>query len=240
MPTMLRIAHRGASGTRPELTMGAFERALDIGVDMIELDVQLTRDRKLVVLHDRDLGRTVAGRGAVRDRSLAELQQLDAGSWFAPEYSGARVPSLAQVLDLVRGRAALNVEIKSPAADWDETADALLESLAAADLATTIVSSFAMGALRAVRERSAAARIGVLWHEPDIHNAFGHADRLAAEALHPLHRLVTARLVERARGAGLAVYTWTVNDVARMRALADLGVDGIISDFPERFASLEL
>lgn len=219
--------------------MTAFEVALEIGVDMIELDVQLTRDRRLVVLHDRELGRTVAGRGAVRDRSLAELQGLDAGSWFAPEFAAARVPSLEQVLDLVRGRAALNVEIKSPAADWDESADALLELLAGADLATTIVSSFSMGALQAVRERSADARIGVLWHEPDVHNAFGHADRLAAEALHPLHRLVTARLVERAHRAGLAVYTWTVNDLGRMRALAGLGVDGIISDFPERLASLD-
>lgn len=219
--------------------MTAFERALAIGVDMVELDVQLTCDQQLVVLHDRTLGRTVPGRGAVRDRSLAELQDLDAGSWFAPEYAAARVPALAQVLDLVRGRAALNVEIKSPAADWNETADALLASLAGADLATTIVSSFSMGALQAVRERSAAARIGVLWHQPDIHNAFGHADRLAAEALHPLHRLVSRPLLERARRAGLAVYTWTVNDVGRMKALVELGVDGIISDYPERFDRLD-
>src|SRR5215813_7211563 len=96
----LRIAHRGAAGTRPELTRPAFERALEIGVDMIELDVQLTRDQRLVVLHDRSLGRTVAGQGAVRDRTLAELAALDAGRWFGAEYAGTGVPSLDAVLEL--------------------------------------------------------------------------------------------------------------------------------------------
>ncbi len=238
---MLRIAHRGAAGTRPELTAVAFERAIELGVDMIELDVQLTRDRRLVVLHDLELGRTVPGRGAVRDLSLAELGELDAGSWFGSEYRDATVLSLEEVLDLTRGRAALNVEIKSPAADWDATADALVGVLGAGeDLATTIVSSFSMGAIRAVRARGAAVRIGVLWHKPDVFNAFRHAEALAAEAIHPQHRLVEPRLVERAGRAGLSVYTWTVNEVGRMRWLAELGVDGIISDFPEHFAQLDL
>lgn len=234
-----RIAHRGAAGTRPELTAVAFERAMEIGVDMIELDVQLTRDGQLVVLHDLELGRTVAGRGAVRDRTLAELQELDAGAWFAAEYAGARVPSLDEVLAQTRGRVALNVEIKSPAGDWERTSGALLRSLEGADsAATTLVSSFEMGALRTLREASAAVRIAVLWHEPDVVNAFRHAAALGAEAIHPHHRLVNQGLMRSARRDGLSVNTWTVNQIERMRVLADLGVDGIVSDYPERFADL--
>ncbi len=235
----LRIAHRGAAGTRPELTAVAFERAIDLGAEMIELDVQLTRDGRLVVLHDRELGRTVSGSGAVRERTLAELQRLDAGGWFGPAYAGQRVPSLDEVLDLTLGRVGLNVEIKSPAPDWQATADVLVDLLAnKGATATTIVSSFDMGALQAVRAVSAAVRVAVLWHEPDIAPAFRHAADLGAEAVHPQHQLVTDALVRTARREGLAVNTWTVNTAERMRALADLGVDGIISDFPELFANL--
>jgi glycerophosphoryl diester phosphodiesterase len=235
----LRIAHRGAAGTRPELTAIAFERAIELGAEMIELDVQLTRDRRLVVLHDRALGRTAPGSGAVRERTLAELQRLDAGSWFAPAYAAERVPSLDEVLDLTRGRVALNVEIKSPAADWHATADVLVRLLAdTGATATTIVSSFDMEALQSVRAVSGAVRIGVLWHQSDVAPAFRHAAELGAEAIHPRHELVNDSLMAAARRDGLAVNTWTVNAVERMRALADLGVDGIISDFPELFAEL--
>ena len=157
----LRIAHRGAAGTRPELTRPAFERALEIGVDMIELDVQLTRDRRLAVVHDRHLGRTLAGEGPVRARTLAELQAFDAGAWFDPRWSGATVPSLDDVLGWTAGQAELNVEIKSPPEDWEATAEALLALLERTDrLAGTIISSFQMGALAAVRRRSPEAHIG--------------------------------------------------------------------------------
>lgn len=231
----LRIAHRGAAGTRPELTRPAFERALEIGVDMIELDVQLTGDGQLVVLHDRTLGRTVPGSGPVRGRTLAELQALDAGSWFDPRWAGATVPSLADVLAWTAGRADLNVEIKSPAEDWAATAEALVALLTATDrLAGTIVSSFQMGALAAVRTRSAAARLGVLWQTTDFDPMWAEAEALGALAVHPLWSLVDEAFVAAARGRGRRVLAWTVNDADTIAELIAVGVDGIISDFPER------
>lgn len=236
----LKIAHRGAAGTRPELTRPAFERALELGVDMIELDVQLTRDGQLVVLHDLELGRTVAGAGAVREHTLAELNALDAGAWFALEYAGARVPSLAEVLDLVGGRAGLNVEIKSPPADWDATAAALLDLLAATErLGDTIVSSFATGALRAVRDRSATVRLGVLWSTPDTDAMWLLAESLSAHAVHPHWGLVDDALIDQAHDRGLQVITWTVNEPAAIAHMAALGIDGIISDFPERLSAVQ-
>lgn len=232
---MLRIAHRGAAGTRPELTRPAFERALELGVDMIELDVHLTRDGRLVVLHDRRLGRTVPGAGAVRDHSLAELCQLDAGSWFAPEWAAARVMSLDDVLALTAGRAALNVEIKSPAADWEATARTLVELLGRAQrLDSTIVSSFDVGALGAVRACSTAARLGVLWQTADLDPMWAHAGALDAGSVHVLWGLIDADLLRVAHARGLRVIAWTVNAPAAIAQLTGLGVDGIISDYPER------
>jgi glycerophosphoryl diester phosphodiesterase len=231
----LKIAHRGAAGTRPELTRPAFDRALELGVDMIELDVQLTRDGELVVLHDRELGRTVAARGLVREHALAELRALDAGTWYALEYAAARVLSLAEVIALVAGRAALNVEIKSPEPDWRATARVLLDLLAATGRAEdTIVSSFELGALACVRERAAAARLGVLWHSADLDAMWRRAEALAATSVHPQWSLIDAPLIAAARERGLAVIAWTVNEPEAIAHLVALGVDGIISDYPER------
>ena len=235
----LRIGHRGAAGTRPELTRAAFEGAREIGVDMIELDVHLTRDEQLVVLHDRELGRTVQGSGLVRDYTLAELCARDAGSWFALEYAEERVPSLAEVLDLTAGKAALNVEIKSGATDWETTARVLIDLLNATQrLTSTVISSFEMGALRAVREQSAEARLGVLWHNADLDPMWLLAEGLAAQSIHPLWSLVDPSVVTHAQERALQVIVWTVNEPQVIGQLAGIGVDGIISDYPERLREM--
>lgn len=210
---------------------------MELGVDMIELDVQLTADRRLVVLHDRQLGRTIEGRGAVRDRSLAEIVALDAGAWFAPEYAGLRAPSLDEVLELTEGRVQLNVEIKSPADDWAPTAAALVDLLRRHHrLASTIVSSFEIGALRAVRRAEPHAALGVLWQSAELEGMWAAAAELGAVSVHPHWMLADAALVAAARRRGLRVFVWTVNEPADIDRLAALGVDGIISDFPERLA----
>lgn len=237
--SFLRIGHRGAAGTRPELTIPAFARALELGVDMIELDVQLTRDRHLVVLHDRQLGRTVRGQGPVRERCLAELMALDAGAWFDARWAGALVPSLDQVLELTAGRAELNVEIKSPPPDWDDTAQVLLELLERCGrLGATLISGFELGALQAVRVRSAAAAIGVLWERVDGEAMWGAAAAVGAAALHLQWTLIDDAVVAEAHERGLKVIAWTVNDPDAMAELARLGVDGQISDFPERLRAI--
>src|SRR3989304_714036 len=154
---------------------------------MIELDVQLTRDGQLVVLHDRKLGRTLPGRGPVRGHDLEALRALDAGTWFGPAYAGARVLSLAEVLDLTAGRVTLNVEIKSPEPDWQATAHALVQLLAARGIVeATVISSFELGALQAVRAIAPAARLGVLWQTADLDRAWARAAVLGARSIHLL------------------------------------------------------
>jgi glycerophosphoryl diester phosphodiesterase len=143
------------------------------------------------------------------------------------------------VLALTAGRAELNVEIKSPPQDWDATASELLALLARhARIGGTIISCFEMGALHAVRARSAAARLGVLWQTADLDPMWDAAAALAAHAVHPLWGLVDAAFLAAARAQGRQTIVWTVNDPEAIAALADLGVDGIISDYPERLGAL--
>jgi len=109
----LNIAHRGASAFAPENTMAAFEKAIELGADVIELDLHLTRDNEIVVIHDDTLDRTTDGSGPVHQRSLGELMRLDAGRWFGEGFAGQRIPRLAEVLDRFAGRVPLALEIKA-------------------------------------------------------------------------------------------------------------------------------
>ena len=143
-PPLVRIAHRGASGLCPENTLLAFQRAVELGTDLLELDVLLSRDGELVVIHDQTLERTTNGSGRVRDHDLAALRRLDAGQ-------GERIPLLAEVLDLARAAdVRLVIELKGAAeAESLRIAEALLPALAAAGwLDRTVVTSFHAGALR--------------------------------------------------------------------------------------------
>lgn len=238
-PGLLRIGHRGASGTTPELTRAAFVRALELGVDMIELDLQLTKDGYLVVIHDHELQRTTNGSGAVRDHTLAELKELDAGSWFDPRFRGESIPTLEEVIEIVGRRAMLNVEIKSPPGDWSNTALKTVAVLTHAGiLGTTVISCFQMQALQKVRELSPAARLGVLWHQPDFDDAWRWARELAAWSFHPWSKILAEDGVTEAHRRGLRVLTWTVNDADEIAQMAAIGVDGIISDFPERLLQI--
>ena len=238
MPTpghLLKIAHRGASGTTPELTRAAFLRALELGADMIELDVQLTKDGYLVVIHDHELQRTANAPGHVREQTLAELKQLDVGSWFDVRFRGEGILSLEEVIEIVGRRAMLNVEIKSPPGDWSSTALKTVAVLTHAGiLGTTVISCFEMQALLRVRELSPAARLGVLWHQPDFEEAWRWARELAAWSFHPWCKVLAEDGVAQAHQRGLRVLTWTVNDPEEIEQMADIGVDGIMSDFPER------
>ncbi len=119
------IAHRGFKQKYPENTLVAFQAAMDAGVEMIELDVTLSRDRKLIVIHDATLDRTTNGHGSVHDYMLEELKQLDAGSWFHPEFAGLRLPELCEVLELVDGRVITNIETKFHAYESHHPPDAV-------------------------------------------------------------------------------------------------------------------
>lgn len=218
---ILVIAHRGASGAKPENTVAAFEEAARLGADMVELDVRRTADGALVVHHDA----AVAGVGTIVELSRADLP--------------ASVPTLADALEACAGMG-VNIEIKNSPIDPDyDEGDAVAGAVAGLVLAKrlqdrVIVSSFNLATVDAVRAASSRVPTALLtvpaldqkW-AIDIAAERGHA------AWHPHHTSVTADLVDAAHAAGLRVNTWTVDDPARMRELAAMGVDGIVTNLPD-------
>ena len=228
----LVIAHRGASGTAPENTLAAFRRAVACGADMIELDVQLTRDGEVVVVHDLILDRTSNGTGLVGERTLAEIRGLDAGAWFGAGFRGERIPTLADVLGAVG--IPINVELK-PAGDQGLEARALAAVDAADARSRVIFSSFDPGALERLRALAPDAEIGVLCDQTPGPAALQLAERVGARALHVRKEAATGTTVAAAATAGLQIRVWTVNEPGEFNRLAAAGVHAIFTDYPERF-----
>lgn len=219
---MLVIGHRGARGHAPENTVASVVRAIELGARHVEVDVHVVEDR-LVVIHDDRLERTTDGAGRVADQTFASIRRLDAGG-------GERVPTLTEVWEAARGRAALNVELKGP-----RTAEPFVAWATAcgARPEDVLVSAFDAGQLRLVRVAGIGLRLGTLFasHAP---GRIEEAVALDAYSVHPAWTNVSAEWVDAAHAAGLKVFAYTVNETADMRRAAALGVDGIFTDYPDR------
>ena len=227
------IAHRGASGSSPENTLAAFERAVALGAQFIETDLHLTRDARFVAIHDKTLERTTNGKGAVRDYTLAELRELDAGMWYDRQFMGQKIPTLEEVLEFARRHdVVFYLEIKYDSA-WGMH-HALTAALGGTgNAARTIVISFDPSTVDAVRKLDASIMTGLLVEGP--HRDFvKSATEVGARQLCPKAELVTRELMDQAHRSDLHVVTWTVNDVAKMTSVMAAGVDGIMTDVPDR------
>jgi glycerophosphoryl diester phosphodiesterase len=234
----LNFAHRGASHQAPENTLAAFLLAAELEADGIELDVQISRDGELVVIHDFVLETTTDGAGPVREKTLTELKDLDAGRRFDPAYAGQEIPTLQEVIDAVGHRLLLNIELKT--ASWQDDGLAGTVVRAVEDnhlLDRTIVSSFNPVALRRVSRLNPAIPIGLLY-APDLPLPLRRPwarHLLELDAIHPHHTLVEDRYAPWARQRGYRVHTWTVDDPGRMRRMVQLGVDIVITNRPDLF-----
>ncbi len=230
------FAHRGAKQVAPENTLPAFQKALEMGVDGIELDVQCTRDHRLVVIHDFDVTHTTNGIGKVADFLYRDLARLDAGSHFSQEFAGTPIPTLDQVFDLVEERCLVNVEIKTKAWHGGRAVGPLVAMLQRRNLHDqVIVSSFNPAALLAIRWRDPKVPLGLLCSPRTSDFLSAVSSRLIApEALHPHHSMVDAEYIRQAHSRGYFVNTWTVNDITEARRLAALGVDVIMTDVPDQ------
>lgn len=232
------IAHRGASGDAPENTLQAFEHAVSLGADGIELDVQLTRDGEVVVIHDETLERTTTGSGSIHSHTFAELRTLDAGSWFSLSPKRQRIPHLREVLDLLAGTdLLLNVELKNDIVPYDGLEAKVCALLADYPGQRALVSSFNHYSLRKVKHISPATNIALLYVEGLI-EPWLYAQRQKAIALNPFYRNIVPELVAGCRDAGVALYTWTVNREEDMKRLLATGIDGIMTDYPARLIAL--
>lgn len=230
------IGHRGASGVAPENTLAAFQKALEQGARMIELDVHLTKDGVPVVIHDERVDRTTNGVGPVADWTLAELKHLDAGMWFERRFRGQRIPTLREVLRFARGRMKLFLELKTNKTDYPGIEEAVLAEVRAEAMAEeVIVGSF--HAQTVVRAKGLARGISVGGILEDLRGLDGFlAETGGFDVLSAGHVWATEETVAPVHGRRIPLFLWTVNEEEEMRRCARLGVVGVMSDFPKVLA----
>jgi glycerophosphoryl diester phosphodiesterase len=224
---MLKIGHRGARGYEPENTLISFKKAIDMHVDGIELDVHLSADGEIMVIHDETVDRTTNGKGFVNQLSLPELKRL----LINKEHT---VPTLTEVLDLVNQKCFVNIELKSY-----ETADKVVDLIEKYiseknwNYNHFLVSSFDWNALQQVTFLNSEIPIGVLT-DTDLELAFAFAKFIQAKSIHPYFHLLTPENTVRLQEKGLQVYPWTVNELEDIKKIKSYNVNGIITDFPDR------
>ncbi len=240
MAAFTKVAHRGASGKYPENTALAFEMAIEARADMIEMDCQLSQDGHVVIFHDERLGRTAGARGRLQDKTLDQLKKLDVGQWRKKSYKGERILTLEEALEIIGGRADLCLDIKHFPDGPAGIVIKLLFIVSRYDyLDRTIFSSFDHRCLSRVRELAPEARIGVILDAPTKADPFAVTKELAPASVHIQQDLASREFLEKAWEEGLDVHVWTVNEVREMEKFVSWGVQGIVSDFPEKFGKLK-
>ncbi len=235
LQTPLLIAHRGDKTHYPENTLASFEAALEAGAEMIELDITLSRDREMVVIHDDTLERTTNGEGDVGEHSLAELKKLDAGSWFDKQFAGEQIPTLSEVLEQVNRRAIVNIEIKKSAFENPAPDDAieiqLMSLIQEMDLADfVIISSFEERLLQRISAANPSLALGVISLEEMNGNTIGMLKEMGAYSWHGWYATMTADQVKQMHDNGFRVFSFTVNEMEVFEQLTGMGIDGVFTD----------
>lgn len=215
------IAHRGASGLEPENTLKSFQRALDLGVDMVECDVRKTADGELVIHHDPNLERTTSGQGLLKNKTLSELRHLDAGE-------GERIPTLKEVLDLVKGKSDLVIEIKEPGYE-KEILDLIEGALMGREV---IIASFFHPVSLVIKSLNPVVRTGIIFRCQPVYPV-ALASSARAQVMFPHHQFLNQALVEEAHDHDIKVYPWVIDTPGDLERAMALGVDGVITNHPE-------
>lgn len=235
LPPQAVIAHRGDSHRFPENTLPALQGALEAGAVMAEVDLSLSADHKVVILHDETLERTTNGQGPLEQKSYEDLRKLDAGAWFAPDFAQTRLPSLDEVLELAQGRMLLNLEIKPQTFERGQEAFIrhLVETLRLRQqTAEVLISSFAPQALLALAEQAPEIKLALLAEAPLDASAWGLLKRLKAYAFHTAAEAVRSEDATALAGGGYNYLAYTLNQAEEARKLFALGLGGVFSDDP--------
>jgi len=224
---MLKIAHRGAKGYERENTLKSFQKALDLNADGIELDVHLSSDGHIMVIHDETIDRTTNAKGSVNTFSLSELKSFLIDGQY-------EIPTLKEVFDLVDKKCLINIELKG-LGTASKVVDLIEEYIADKNWNYNdfIVSSFEWDMLQEVYNLNSNIPIGVLTEE-DLHKALAFAELIKAKAINPDYQLLNAENVKQIQEKGFLVLPWTVDEEEDIKKIKSYNVDGIISDFPDK------
>ena len=229
------FAHRGFSGKYPENTMLAFEKAVEIGVDGIELDVHLTKDNELVIIHDEDVKRTTDGEGLVKDMTLEELRKLDASATFVGQYGVNPIPTLREYFELVKDTPIItNIELKTGVYEYHTIEQRVIDMVREFGLSEKIIfSSFNHFTVKRCEEIAPEIKRGFL--TGDWLYDFGkYTAERNVQCCHPWHVSLSEETVKEMHEAGSEINTWTVNEYEDIKKLSAWGVDSLIGNFPDR------
>lgn len=228
---VLVIAHRGASSYAPENTFAAYDLALEMRVRHVELDVELTSDNEVIVIHDDTLDRTTNGSGPVTGHTLEALRSLDAGSWFDEKFSGFRIPTFEEVLARYKGRLHFHTEIKGRSPSLPERTANLIRKHGMEDEVT--ITSFQYRQLEAMRACAPELPAGWLVREIDG-ETISKAKKIGLLQLCPEAKIVTSELVEHLHAEGFVARAWGVTTEVLMQRVVEAGADGMTVNFPDK------
>jgi glycerophosphoryl diester phosphodiesterase len=235
----LVLAHRGANKRAPQNTVPAFKKAVEFNADGIETDVHLSKDGKIVICHNYDIDATSNGKGLISDYTCDELKKFDFGSYFSEDFKGVTLPTISEMLDVVKDMKLINIEIKAPKQKNDLVKRTIEEVRKYGLQDKVIISCFNPECIRESKEIDPEIRTGLLYEDDDLGKeimAFGvekYCAQLNANAAHPLRTLITEEEVKRLHALNMAVNVWTVNEKEDILRLAEWGVDSLISDIPD-------
>ncbi|KYD24753.1 glycerophosphodiester phosphodiesterase [Parageobacillus toebii] len=231
-------AHRGFSGKYPENTMLAFQKAYEVGADGIELDVQMTKDEEIVVIHDERVDRTTNGIGYVKDFLYKQLRLLDAGSWFHDRFARQRIPALMEVLEWVQDldkEIMINIELKNNAIDYPHLEEKVLKMIGQFQLEKQVIlSSFNISSMLKARRLHPVIEIGALFEGVD-ERAVPSAKLVNAQAIHGDLPFVLSSEGKKAVAQGMKLRVYTVNDAKVASMLRNKEISALMTDFPNEF-----
>lgn len=236
----INYAHRGASGYYPENTMLAFEKAVELGSNGVETDVQLTKDGHLILIHDEKLNRTTDGIGYVKDYTLNEIRKLDAGCFKDKAFSGAKIPTAEELIEFaIEKNIIINFELKTGEIWYKDIEEKLIDLIYKYNFKEKVIlSSFNHYSISACKKIDKTIRAGLLYteglFEPQL-----YAQIVGVEAIHPYFLAVdNAALIERIKDAGIMINAYTINEESDMKRFLGYRVDGIITNYPDKLNML--
>jgi glycerophosphoryl diester phosphodiesterase len=232
------VAHRGATGYAPENTIAGFDKAVDMKADYIEIDVQRSKDGELVIIHDTTVDRTTDGTGKVGELTFKELRSLDAGSWKDEQFTGEKIPTFDEILDRYRGKVGILIELKAPEL-YPGIEESVAKELKERNLdkpqnEKIIIQSFNFDSVKKMDKLLPKVPVGVL----TSNRAHTKLDALKefstyADYFNPSYGIVTEELVNNVHSLGMKIGSWTVRSQEAADFLLEMGVDAIITDYPD-------
>ncbi|MDR7238190.1 glycerophosphodiester phosphodiesterase [Neobacillus drentensis] len=232
------VAHRGASGYAPENTIAAFDKGVEMKADYIEIDVQRSKDGKLVIIHDTKVDRTTDGTGYVKDLSFDQIRSLDAGSWKGEQFNGEKIPTFEEVLDRYHGKIGILIELKSPEL-YPGIEKMVAQELKERNLdkpqnEKIILQSFNFDSMKISNSLLPKVPIGVLTsNRADTTEQALKEFASYADYFNPSYGIVTEELVNQVHANGMKIHSWTVRSHEAAEFLLNMNVDGIITDYPD-------